>query len=61
MTQLKNSVTGGGYDPGDPGPAWDEFNLEQQATIVERWFRGGMSATDRWYGYIEGNLRIGKA
>lgn len=42
---------GAGYDftPGDP---WDDYNVEQQASIVEKWHSRGRSKTDELYPYI---------
>ncbi len=59
VTQLGHSLSGEGYEPGPAGPPWEEFNLEQQATIVERWFTAGRRHTDPYYRYIEGNVRLG--
>jgi hypothetical protein len=55
------------YDPGpEPGGRlFHEYNIEQQAKIVELWFgrktrNGGVeSADDPWARYIDGNIRIG--
>jgi hypothetical protein len=42
------------------GSPWDSYNVEQQAKIVEHWFKRGMSTTDAAYTYITGNIRAGK-
>jgi hypothetical protein len=42
-----------------PGRAWDSYNVEQQANIVESWFAGGMETSDPLYVYIEENIRAG--
>jgi hypothetical protein len=40
--------------------AWDDFNVEQQASIVENWFNNGtMSHTDERYPFIEKIIRPG--
>ena len=67
ITDGQNAV----YDPGaDATKPFGEFNLEQQATIVDRWFRdclkddhGNITTDDiasPWYHYIEGNIRVGQ-
>jgi hypothetical protein len=33
------------YKFGQPGPDWNSFNVEQQASIVDQWFGGQTSAT----------------
>jgi hypothetical protein len=59
-TQVCYSLTREGYDPGPAGPPFSDFNLEQQATIVERWFAAGMEVNHQYYRYIEQNIRIGR-
>ena len=39
------------------GAAWDSYNVEQQAEIVEDWFKGGMSATSPLFPYIRDHIR----
>jgi hypothetical protein len=41
------------------GQAWKSYNPEQQAMIVEDWFRAGQSTTDPRYQYIVNHLRKG--
>ena len=41
------------------GKAWDDYNVEQQATIVENWYAGGMHTGADEYPYIEKILRKG--
>jgi hypothetical protein len=36
---------------------WSEFNAEQQAMIVENWYVGGMSESDKAFTYIKDNIR----
>jgi hypothetical protein len=40
VTQVQNELEEGVYNPGDGEKAWSEYNPEQQATIVDRWYRG---------------------
>lgn len=39
--------------------AWDDFNVEQQASIVEHWFARGSSASDIRYVFIDKIIRPG--
>jgi hypothetical protein len=39
------------------GQAWDSYNVEQQANIVEDWFKNGQSKTDDLFRYIRDNIR----
>lgn len=48
------------YDP-EHLRAWKSYNVEQQANIVEDWFKGGMSASDPRFVYIADNIRAGRA
>jgi hypothetical protein len=55
------------------GKSWGQYNVEQQASIVEHWFTpanicftngkcgGGMKTTDSRYRYIRDNIRKNKA
>jgi hypothetical protein len=43
-----------------PGDAWDDYNVEQQAHMVQDWFAGGMSEDDVRFRYIENHIRKGK-
>ena len=45
------------YKPGEP---WDSYNVEQQALLVQDWFRNGMRTDDERYTYIVNNIRAGK-
>jgi hypothetical protein len=40
--------------------AWDSFNAEQQATIVEDWYIAGMKESDPAFVYIRDHIRAGK-
>jgi hypothetical protein len=47
INQVKHEiegVEGGVYSPGDGKRGWSEYNLEQQATIVDRWYGTGWGA-----------------
>lgn len=35
---IANGLTGAPYEPGGSGHPWKDYNLEQQATIVDEWF-----------------------
>ena len=39
--------------------AWDDFNVEQQAQIVEDWFANGMSPNDDRFVFIDKIIRPG--
>lgn len=45
----------------EPGKPWGSYNVEQQAYLVQNWFRNGMrtDADDKLYTYIEKNIRAG--
>ena len=45
------------YKPGKP---WEEYNVEQQALLVQDWFRNGMSEEDERYPYIADHIRAGQ-
>lgn len=45
------------YEPGKP---WDDYNVEQQANIVEDWFINGMRTDDRLFPYIANHIRAGR-
>ncbi len=53
------------YMYGDAGPAYRDFNLEQQAQIISDWFAGrrGGSAKDPgnpYFRYVQQNIRLGQ-
>jgi hypothetical protein len=55
-----NSRFGAGYSyTVQASDAWDDFNVEQQASLVEHWFSGGMSTTDDRFVFIEKIIRAG--
>jgi hypothetical protein len=39
------------------GLTWDEYNVEQQARIVQDWFTGGMDTSSPLFPYIRDELR----
>jgi hypothetical protein len=41
------------------GQAWNDYNVEQQAKIVEHWYRGGMNAGDDRFHYVDKVVRRG--
>ena len=45
------------YKPGKP---WKKYNVEQQALLVQDWFRNGMSEDDERYTYITKHIRAGR-
>lgn len=47
------------YDVGPAGPPFSSFNYEQQAVIVQRWYRNGSKPDDPDYTYIQQNIRTG--
>jgi hypothetical protein len=44
----------------EPGAAWRSYNVEQQALLVEDWFRRGMKTDDERYIYIAEHIRAGR-
>lgn len=45
------------YEPGKP---WKDYNVEQQALLVEHWYKNGMSEADERYTYIANHIRAGR-
>lgn len=43
------------------GRAWNSYNVEQQAGIVESWFAGGMETDSELYAYIDEHIRRGRS
>jgi hypothetical protein len=58
---VSQALYGGGTYSYTPGNPWSSYNAEQQASIVEDWFRGGMPASDPLYPYITDHVRTGNA
>ena len=40
-----------------PGLDWDEYNAEQQASIVEDWYGHGQTTSDPLYGYVRDQIQ----
>ena len=54
------NTLGRGYDyTVEASDAWDDYNVEQQAALVEGWFGDGMSRTDDRFVFIEKIIREG--
>jgi hypothetical protein len=45
------------YKPGEP---WDDYNVEQQALLVQDWYLNGMREDDERFTYIVNHIRAGK-
>lgn len=45
------------YEPGRP---WKEYNVEQQALIVQDWLRNGMKEDDARFTYVANHIRKGR-
>lgn len=43
-----------------PGRAWKEYNVEQQALIVQDWYLNGMREDDERFTYITRHIRAGR-
>jgi hypothetical protein len=43
----------------EAGCRWDSYNVEQQASMVEKWFEEGMRPEHELYTYIAENIRAG--
>jgi hypothetical protein len=67
VLQAGNSLGISAYKYGPAGQPWGEFNIEQQASIVDDWFggtrkgsAGPMSTNDDFYRYIRDNIQQGR-
>jgi hypothetical protein len=58
---LHQALDGSGAYAYTPGQPWGSYNAEQQASIVEDWFRTGMSTSGPLYPYITDHVRKGDA
>jgi hypothetical protein len=58
-TRICQATGGDPYEYGPAGPPFGDFNIEQQAQIVQDWFGGGMDLSSSYFQYIEGNIRKG--
>jgi len=56
---LKDGNRNTAYDYA-PGKPWGDYNVEQQASIVEDWFRNGMRPDDELFTYITDHIRAGR-
>jgi len=56
LDSLWSQARGNAYET-VPGSAWETYNVEQQATIVERWYVGGMSKASPYYRYVNDTIR----
>jgi len=71
LNQAKNTIQGNLYNPGLSGADWSRYNLEQQGSIVDRWFagqRGGdlsahrpMDSEHPYYRYLRDSILGGAA
>ena len=43
-----------------PGGAWDDYNVEQQALLVQDWYLNGMREDDESFTFIVKHIRAGK-
>ncbi|HWS89794.1 MAG TPA: hypothetical protein VN282_22695 [Pyrinomonadaceae bacterium] len=44
----------------EPGAAWGDYNVEQQALLVQDWYLNGMREDDERFPYIAGHIRAAK-
>ena len=58
-TRICEATGGHPYEYGPAGPAFGDFNIEQQAQIVQDWFALGMDPSSPYFRYIDGNIRRG--
>ncbi|MCC7342546.1 MAG: hypothetical protein IT170_15800 [Bryobacterales bacterium] len=69
-----DKIGGGDYRYGPPGPAFSEFGIEEQASLVDEWFAGSLknasvpwtnfrparNEDDPYFRYIAENIRLGR-
>lgn len=41
-----------------PGQPWESYNVEQQATLIERWYATGMSPASPYFQYVRDVIRV---
>ena len=58
LSSMWANSLGDGYDC-KAGKAWDSYNVEQQATLVEKWYENGMKGADPSYVYVTKIIRPG--
>lgn len=61
LHQCIGSITGGSAYSYSPGGNWHDYNVEQQASIIEDWFAAGKPTSGSLYGYIRDHVRKGDA
>jgi len=54
---LFNQLCGDAYEITEFDLEWNEYNVEQQARIVEYWFNGGMDTDVKFYDHIRDQIR----
>jgi len=58
LSSLWGQSFGEGYQP-ILGKPWDDYNVEQQATIVESWYAAGMGTSHAAFPYVDKVVRRG--
>jgi hypothetical protein len=58
LSSVWGQTLGDGYEA-VPGKSWDDYNVEQQASLVEDWYTAGANTSDDRFPYIEKVLRKG--
>ena len=56
---LNQCMRGGAAYNYTPGKNWSDYNVEQQASIVEDWFNNGKPTSGPLWGYIDNYVRKG--
>jgi hypothetical protein len=61
---IHNQITGGTYEPSDGMKPWNEYNPEQQGTMVDRWYAGASgeepcSTKARFYNHVRDTINGG--
>ena len=64
MCAIRTQISDGPYEPGDGMKSWSEYNPEQQATMVDRWYGGGSkeepcSTRARFYNHVHDTINGG--
>jgi hypothetical protein len=59
LAQLCRQGMAYNYGQGNLNKDWDSFNVEEQAQIVEDWFKQGLTASDPRYHYVRDSIRRG--
>jgi hypothetical protein len=58
LSSVWGQTFGDGYDV-VLGQSWSDYNVEQEATIVENWYNDGMIGSDDGYQYVQKVVRRG--